>query len=141
MKRRSFIKNTVALGAASAFMASVIPQAFGASGSPDAHTPGTIVHSVYFWLKKSISPSEEKEFLKFFEALRKIPGVKSLTFGKPAPTTKREVTDNSFDYNLIVTFARMEDINSYETHPEHLKAAGEFSKYWVRVQVRDTMIG
>lgn len=140
MKRRSFIKNTVALSAVSSLIASTVPEALSKSKQDNTQPVGTIIHSVYFWLKKGINSSEEKEFLDFFKVLRKIPGVKTLSVGKPAPTTKREVTDNTFDYNLIITFDNLEAINVYETHPDHVQAAQKYSKYWQRVQVRDTLI-
>ena len=141
MKRRSFIKGTAIVSTASAILASTMPEAFSQSRSENTQTAGTIIHSVYFWLKKGLTTSERKEFLKFFQALKDIPVAKTLTFGKPAPTTTRDVTDNTFDYNLIITFEKLEDINVYETHPEHLKAAEKYSRYWERVQVRDTIIG
>lgn len=140
MKRRSFIKNTLALSAVSSLMASTIPEALSKSKQDDALPSGTIIHSVYFWLKAGITSSEEKEFLNFFNVLRKIPGVRTLYFGKPAPTTKRDVTDNTFDYNLLISFDNLEAINVYETHPDHVQAAQKYSKYWQKVQVRDTLI-
>lgn len=140
MKRRSFIKRTVALSAVSTLMASTIPGALSKAKQDNSQPAGTIIHSVYFWLKAGITSSEEKEFLNFFKVLRKIPGVKTLSVGKPAPTTKRDVTDNTFDYNLIITFDNLKAINIYESHPEHVKAAQEYSKFWQRVQVRDTII-
>lgn len=141
MKRRSFIKGTAAAGVASALLTSSVAEAITKSNSENLQASGTIIHSVYFWLKKGLTASEEKDFLKFFQALKDVPVTKTLTFGKPAPTTTRDVTDNTFDYNLIITFQKLEDINVYETHPQHLKAAQQYSKYWERVQVRDTVIG
>lgn len=135
MERRFFIKGTLV---ASAILAAAIPSAFAAINTPTQK--GMIVHSVYFWLKKGLSQADEQKFLAFFEILRKLPGVKSLIYGKAAPTTTRPVTDNTFDYNLIVTFESLEAIKIYETHPDHLKGAAEFSKYWDRVQVRDTLL-
>ena len=103
-------------------------------------TTGTIVHSVYFWLKEGITAEEEQDFLNFFQELRKVPTVQTLQYGKPASTNPRDVVDNSFQYNLLVTFKSMDDINTYETHPIHLAAAEKFSKYWTRVQVRDMQV-
>lgn len=140
MKRRSFIKRTTIAGTAAAIFASSVPEALSQPKPESTQTPGTIIHSVYFWLKKGLTTSEKMEFLNFFQALKNIPITNTLTFGKPAPTTTREVTDNTFDYNLIITFATLEEINVYETHPDHIKAAQEYSKYWEKVQVRDTVI-
>lgn len=139
MKRRSFIKGTAI--ASAAVLASTIPEVFSQSKTENTQIAGTIIHSVYFWLRKDLTPQEEKSFLEFFQALKNIPIKKTLTYGKPAPTTTRDATDNTFDYNLIITFDNIDDINVYETHPLHLKAAQKYSKYWERVQVRDTILG
>ncbi len=108
--------------------------------SNDEDTSGSIVHSVYFWLNDEITKQDEQRFLEYFELLRTVPGARSLSYGKPAKTTKRDVTDNTFDYNLIITFDNLEAISKYENHPKHLAGAERYKKYWKRVQVRDTMI-
>ncbi|WP_443943898.1 Dabb family protein [Pedobacter sp. AW1-32] len=140
MERRFFIKNTLFAGATTTLMAAGIPAAFSKTENAGSNTTGLIVHSVYFWLKKGISASDEREFLKYFDLLKKIPGAKSLQFGKAAATTPRPVTDNTFNYNLIITFDSLKAIKIYETHPDHLRGAKEFEKYWDRVQVRDTVL-
>ncbi|SOD12130.1 Dabb family protein [Pedobacter xixiisoli] len=101
---------------------------------------GTIIHVVYFWLKEGISKEEEQDFLRYFDVLETIPQVQTLNFGKPAPTTKREVVDHSYSYNLICTFKNLEDITIYENHPTHVVGAKKFSKYWTRVEVKDTQL-
>ncbi len=101
---------------------------------------GTIIHVVYFWLKEGITEEEEKDFLRYFEILETIPQVQTLNFGKPADTTKRDVVDHSYAYNLICTFKNLEDITIYENHPTHVAGAKKFSKYWTRVAVKDTLI-
>ncbi|MHC8950050.1 Dabb family protein [Sphingobacterium hungaricum] len=101
---------------------------------------GVILHSVYFWLKTDLTEDERADFLNFFKALNSIPNVRFLTYGAPAPTNPRPVVENSFDYNLIVTFDKMENLNVYETHPTHLKAIEDYSKYWTKVMVHDTLI-
>jgi hypothetical protein len=138
MERRFFLKSGLA---ATGLLASNISLVGAHAQNKEELQSGTIIHSVYFWLKKGISKADEQQFLAFFEVLRKLPGVKSLIYGKAAGTTKRVVTDNTFDYNLIVTFENLEAIKIYETHPDHLKGAEAFSKYWDKVQVRDTVMG
>lgn len=138
MERRNFLKSVAVAGASASVISSC------ASASTDGQTStletGAIVHTVYFWLKEGITEAEEKDFLQFFEALKKVPGINSFHVGKPAATTQRDVVDNSFQYSLIVTFKSLEDINTYEKHPDHLAAAGEYSKYWTKVAVRDTQL-
>ncbi len=101
---------------------------------------GTIIHVVYFWLKEGLSKEEEQDFLRYFDVLASIPEVQTLNFGKPAPTSKRDVVDHSYSYNLIATFKNLEEITIYENHPTHVAGAKKFSKYWTRVEVKDTLL-
>lgn len=110
-----------------------------AQSEDDLHS-NTIVHVVNFWLKKDISEQDKKDFVGFFEELRKIDTVKTLNYGLPAPTNARPVVDNSFDYTLIVTFKDLKDITVYETHPIHLKAIEKYQHFWTKVMVKDTSI-
>jgi len=100
----------------------------------------TIVHVVNFWLKKDLSEKEKKNFVGFFEELRKIDVIKTLNYGIPAQTNPRPVVDNSFDYTLLVTFKDLNDITIYETHPIHLKAIEKYQHLWTKVMVKDTSI-
>lgn len=101
----------------------------------------TITHYVLFWLKKDLSEQEIKAFAAFFDLLKTIPVVKSLQYGRAANTNQREVVDNSFTYNLIVTFKDLNDIAIYETHPIHLQAIEKYSQNWERVVVHDSCVG
>ncbi|PRD48773.1 Dabb family protein [Sphingobacterium haloxyli] len=140
MERRNFLKSAAAAGLTGTLLASCTPLDNRESTSSNTIAKGTILHSVYFWLKEDISQEEEQDFLHFFEELREVPGVQTLQYGKPAPTNPRPVVDNSFQYNLLVTFQNLEDINTYETHPTHTAAAEKYSKYWTKVEVKDTTI-
>lgn len=142
MKRKHFITSMLVGAGSSTLLGACSPGLTENenAASSDEFQSGLIVHSVYFWLKEGITPEEEKDFLNFFEALRKVPGVKSLYTGKPAPTTPRDVVDNSFSYFLLVTFDDLEQINLYENHPDHLAAGEIYSKYWTKVQVRDVVL-
>lgn len=106
-----------------------------------APTNEEITHYVLFWLKKDLGEEKIKEFTAFFELLKTIPVVKSLKFGRAAKTNKREVVDNSFTYNLIVTFEDLKAISTYETHPIHLDAVKKFSHFWDKVVVHDSCVG
>lgn len=136
MKRRLF------LGAGIAGLSTSVLASCNFSTEPEKMegNKGTIVHQVYFWLKKDITDEEEKDFLKFFDILKTVPGIKTFTVGKPAQTNPRAVVDNSFSYSITVTFANLADINVYETHPTHTDAAGAYSKYWTKVEVKDSEI-
>lgn|SRR5690606_15507402 len=139
MERRSFLQNAAALGASAALMGSCSSAATSTS-SNSALESGKILHTVYFWLKEGITEEEEQEFLQFFEVLKKLPGISAFHAGKPAPTTNRDVVDNSFQYSIFVLFNSMEEIDVYEKHPDHLAAAEKFSKFWTKVEVRDSQM-
>lgn len=150
MERRHFIKKT---GAAVTLVSSGIG-ALAACGSStsskqtdgnekankDMETQPVIAHYVLFWLKDGLSEQEINDFAGFFEELKTIPGIKSLHYGRAAATNPRDVVDNSFSYNLLVYFDTMDDINSYETHPIHLKAIENYSKFWTKVVVHDSWL-
>ena len=99
-----------------------------------------IVHYVLFWLREDLTEEEKDKFVDFFEELKRIPGIKSLSYGKPAATNPRPVVDNSFSYNLIVIFDSLKDVGVYENHPIHLEAIKNFSHLWTNVVVHDTKI-
>ncbi|WP_312747687.1 Dabb family protein [Sphingobacterium multivorum] len=132
MKRRNFLLAPMVLVTAPTWANNV--------QSDEDLQPATIVHVVNFWLKKELSEKEKKNFVGFFEELRKIDVIKTLNYGVPAQTNPRPVVDNSFDYTLIVTFKNLKDITSYETHPIHLKAIEKYQHLWTKVMVKDTSI-
>jgi hypothetical protein len=132
MKRRNFLLAPMVLVTAPTWANTV---------QSDEHIESsTIVHVVNFWLKKDLSEEEKKNFVEFFEELRKIDVIKTLNYGIPAQTNPRPVVDNSFDYTLIVTFKDLNDITIYETHPTHLKAIEKYQHLWTKVMVKDTSI-
>ena len=132
MKRRNFLLAPMVLVTAPTWANTV--------QSDENIESSTIVHVVNFWLKKDLSEKEKKNFVGFFEDLRKIDVIKTLNYGVPAQTNPRPVVDNSFDYTLIVTFKNLKDITIYETHPIHLKAIEKYQHLWTKVMVKDTSI-
>ncbi|MDR3009734.1 MAG: Dabb family protein [Sphingobacterium sp.] len=132
MKRRNFLLAPMVLITAPTWANTV--------QSDEEIQPSTIVHVVNFWLKKDLSEKDKKNFIGFFEELRKIEVIKTLNYGIPAKTNPRPVVDNSFDYTLIVTFKDLKDITIYETHPIHLKAIEKYQHLWTKVMVKDTSI-
>lgn len=133
MERRKFI-------AASLLAASTTSLLSCSSEVKQDEKYGPIVHSVYFWLKEDITDQEKIDFINFFEALKKITSIQTLKYGPPAPANPRPVVDNSFSYNLIVTFANIDNLNSYEVDPIHLEAIEKYEQYWTKVEVRDTSL-
>lgn len=97
-------------------------------------------HYVLFWLKDGLTEEEIVHFAGFFEALRKVPNIKSLHYGRAANSTPRDVVDNSFTYNLLVFFDTLEDLEIYGKHPIHMDAIEQYSKYWEKVVVHDSLL-
>ncbi len=131
MKRRNFVGSLAVSGGGLAALQSCkkeneLPELSG------------IVHYVLFWLREDLTDDEREKFADFFEELKRIPGIKSLSYGKPAATNPRPVVDNSFSYNLIVIFDSLKDVGVYENHPIHLEAIKNFSHLWTKVVVHDS---
>jgi hypothetical protein len=101
---------------------------------------GQVQHFVMFWLKPQLTKTEIADFTNFFESLKPIKYIKTLSYGLAAGTPVRPVTDNSFTYSLTITFANIADHNAYQEDKVHLDAVEKFSNNWYRVVVHDTVI-
>lgn len=141
MKRRNFLQRAGAAAVLAGTGTAVI-SACSSSAKQEQNTGSgeQIAHYVLFWLKDGLSEEEINDFTNFFEVLKRIPGIKSLHYGRAAATNIRPVVDNSFTYNLLVFFDSLEDINVYETHPIHLEAIEQYSGYWDKVMVHDSLL-
>lgn len=96
-----------------------------------------LVHSVYFWLKDTLSESEKAHFYEGLLNLKNIPSVMNLYVGKPAKTQPRPVIDNSYTYGLVVVFNDIQAHDEYQVHPIHKDFLSKYSSYWSRVLVYD----
>ncbi len=103
-------------------------------------TEGQIQHFVMFWLKPQLTKDEVANFKNFFEHLKPIKYIKTLSYGLAANTPTRPVTDNSFTYSLTITFDNIADHNAYQEDKTHLDAVEKFSGNWYRVVVHDTVV-
>lgn len=138
MKRRSFLRAAALVGVGTSVMS--CGNNITTASVEDSIGKGYILHHVSFWLKEGITTEEETDFLNFFEELKKVPGIHTIHYGKVAGTTARDVVDQSFSYNLIVSFKNLNDIEIYENDPGHLAASAKYGKYWTKVLVMDTEI-
>jgi len=139
MKRRIFLRRSSGLFAAIA-ASPLLVKASSITNINKGMNKELITHYVLFWLKKDLSTKEINDFTGFFEELRKISNVKSLHYGPAANSTPRDVVDNSFTYNLLVHFDTLEDLEIYGTHAIHLNAIEQYSKYWDKVVVHDSVL-
>jgi hypothetical protein len=97
-----------------------------------------MIHCVYFWLNDNLTDEQKRAFAE--EGLTTLPEidvVESGTFGVPASTPQRPVTDHSFDFWLMLRFRSIEDQNAYQIHPEHDAFVKRFGPWFKEVRVYD----
>jgi len=94
-------------------------------------------HVVYFWFN---DPNDEENRVLFETSLTKFMSnskyAKTKFIGKP-PKAVRDVVDDSFTYNLIVTFDSAESQAKYQKEPAHLLFVEECKHLWKKVIVYD----
>lgn len=100
---------------------------------------GALVHHVFFWLNEPENEQQRKQFEKGIQELLTVKTIRMSHFGRPASTEKREVVDNTFTYSYMVMFDSVEDQNSYQKDPIHLKFVEENSHLWKKVVVYDSV--
>ena len=97
-----------------------------------------VVHTVFFWLKDGSGANSRQQLTNDCLAmLGKIPGVRHIWAGPPAPTPKREVIDSSYDVGLTVVFDDMAGHDVYQEHPLHKEFLARHKPTWKRLQVYD----
>lgn len=108
------------------------------SQSQSVSFPGNFVHSVYFFLNNPDNEDENELFLKNLnEFLENSQYLTSYHVAPPAGTD-REVVDNSYHYNLVVTFNTKEEQDKYQTEEAHLKFIETSKHLWNKVQIYDS---
>jgi len=95
-------------------------------------------HNVFFWLDESLTDEQKLSFEGGLKALFEIDVVANGSFGKPAGTPERPVTQNTFDYALVLEFDSVEQHNAYQVHDEHTVFVDQFSQWFKQVRVYDT---
>ena len=105
----------------------------------DSTTPG-MAHTVYFWLKDGLSDQELKGFEAGMKSLEGAPSVRRVYTGKPAGTPSRDVTDNTFDYSLVLWFDDVAGHDAYQVSPTHLKFVADHEAKFDVVKVFDNML-
>jgi hypothetical protein len=106
----------------------------------DADAEPGMMHTVYIWLADSLDAPAVQNFEEGVRKLEGVPTVKRMFFGPAAPTPTRDVTDNTFDYALILWFDDVAGHDVYQTHPIHLQFVAEQSAKFAKVQVHDNLL-
>jgi hypothetical protein len=134
MKRRGFIKKSSAL---SLFLG--IPILNKNDDLKKKQINGVFKHHVYFWLKEPKNKEGNALFLKNLTGfLEECDMINSVHIGKPA-NTPREVVDNSYTYDLLVTFDDKKEQDAYQEHEAHKRFVNETAHLWTKVQVYDSI--
>ena len=123
--------------AALIFMGLIMTGTIMAQDKTQDNFDSNFAHVVYFWFK---NPDNEQDRATFEASLNKFLNsskyAKTNFIGKP-PKAVREVVDDSFTYNLIVTFESAEAQESYQAEEPHLVFIEECRHLWEKVVVYD----
>lgn len=105
---------------------------------PTENFDDAYVHVVYFWLN---NPESETDRTSFENSLQNFlinsKYAQTNYIGTP-PKAVREVVDDSFTYNLVVTFDSAEAQENYQKEAAHLQFIEEASHLWHKVIVYDS---
>tara|TARA_B100000035_G_scaffold99921_1_gene84796 strand:+ start:984 stop:1283 length:300 start_codon:yes stop_codon:yes gene_type:complete len=96
-----------------------------------------LVHTVIFWLRKDLSEDQKVVFTNEVKILGEIPSVENFHLGTPAPTPKRPVIEDSYDYAITVVLKDMNAHDDYQVDPIHLEFIDKCKDMWERVVIYD----
>jgi hypothetical protein len=96
-----------------------------------------LVHTVFFWLKKSAPKAARAKLLKDCRTYLKTPSVRHLWVGAPARTPDRPVIDATYDVAITAVFDDLAAHDAYQEDPQHLKFIERNKAHWQRVVVYD----
>lgn len=96
-----------------------------------------LIHTVYFWLNKSLDGDKYTDFRISLETMRKIEHAQSMHIGTPAQTEKRPVIDDSYDFALTVIFKNIAEHDAYQADPIHQTFIAENKDLWKKVKIYD----
>lgn len=96
------------------------------------------VHSVYIWLKNPDSSEDRATFEKSLNRFLKNSKYAETNYVGTPPKAVRDIVDDSFTYNLIVTFPSAEAQALYQDEEAHKLFIKESSSLWRKVIVYDS---
>ena len=97
------------------------------------------VHSVYFWLHNPDKAEDRAEFETAIKKLLKDSKYTKTNYLGTPPKAIRDVVDDSFTYNLLVTFESEEAQEMYQTEEAHLEFIESAKHLWNKVVVYDAI--
>ena len=95
---------------------------------------GQINHIVIAWLKNPGDENDRQKLINTSRTFLQIPGVVSVSAGRPIPST-RPVVDSTFDVAVVIVFRDEAALRAYDAHPIHKQAVEEVLKPLVKKQI------
>ena len=111
--------------------------AFGQESKTKGEFEPAFVHSVYFWLHNPDDASDRAAFEKAIQTLLSNSRYTKTNFLGIPPKSTRDVVDDSFTYNLFVTFESAEAQEAYQVEAAHLAFIEAAQSLWKKVVVYD----
>ncbi|CAM4167537.1 Dabb family protein [Cytophagaceae bacterium 50C-KIRBA] len=125
--RREFLQQSGLLAAGSALA--------GSGATPSMN----FIHHVLFWAKNPNNEAEKNQLFKALKSLGGLPMIQSAHVGKPIITDfDKPVTEGSYTFSVVLTFADAEKEKEYLYHPLHKKFIDDNKHLWGKVQVIDS---
>lgn len=99
-----------------------------------------LVHIVHFWLRPDLPATDRATFLTALRTLADSPNVATCRIGQPA-NTARDVVDNTWDYQLLLSFTDRAAHDRYQSpdDPAHAAFIARCHRFWQRVLVYDSL--
>ena len=139
--RRKFIKKlggiTAMLTLGSAVRANTSNHSEKSTGN-SKELEGGFFHMVFFWLVDDTPEVKEKFLKELKKFVKEVDEIKKVHIGPPADTD-RDVIDNTYSYNLLITFDSKKQQDIYQEHPAHKKFIENASHLWEKVLVYDSV--
>ena len=99
------------------------------------------VHTVYYWLNPDSSQIDRAKMIgDAVELLAKVPSVRHLWSGQPAPHG-RSVADSTYHIGLTIVFDDRAGYDLYREHPFHTDFGKRNRRHWHKVKVYDYVAG
>ncbi|MDQ6480783.1 Dabb family protein [Dyadobacter sp. LHD-138] len=110
--------------------------------SPLAAEPERIkevfIHHVLFYLKDPSNAQDEAKLLEGLKKLAKVPQIKYVNIGKPAPTS-RSVIVKDYTFSWMCIFDNIIEEELYQTHPIHDEFRNNYAHLWEKVVIYDSV--
>jgi len=96
-----------------------------------------LVHTVCFWLKKTLDGDKFTDFRIGLETLKNIESAEAVYIGSPAATAERPAIDTSYDFCLTVLVKDVAAHDAYQVDPRHTNFINQYKDYWKKVKIYD----